>query len=91
MFPPLGTSIPVTPPSPLLCRPCVPHYPDFLPRSMDLPFYPARVCNLRKRSHILYARVSFVTFSPTRKVPWTNDRQGVEIMGVISQRHGRHA
>ena len=91
MFLPPGASIPVTSSSPLHRYPCTPLYPHFLPRSMGRPFFYACVFNLGKRSRIFHSRVSFVTLAPTRKVPRTNGRQNVEIVGIISQCHGRHA
>ena len=64
---------------------------NFLPCSMALRCCPARVCNLWKRCHILHAHVPSVTLSPTGKVSRVGNRQNVEVMGIISQFHERHA
>ena len=91
MFPLLRASIQVASCFPPLRCPCAPFCPYFLPRSMALRCYPARVCSLWERCHVLHAHVPSVTLSPARKVPRTGICQNVEVMGGISQRHGQRA
>ena len=90
MLSPPGTTIYVAPSSPMLHRPSTSLYPYFLPRPMCLCRLSIRFCNLLELSDVLHPRVPFVTLSSARKVPRTNNRQSIKIMGVISQRNGKH-
>jgi hypothetical protein len=90
MFSPPGASIQVAPSPPPLCRSVASFYPYFLPRSMARCL-PSRVWNIWKRCHVLHSHVPLVALSPARKVSRASNCQNVEVMGVISQRHGRHA